>query len=220
MSKSYASAFFLFLGMKLPRKFAVPVRRIAEQIDLGVWYQQFEKVTVVPDRLELLKIGSSILGNDFVYLEFGVAWGDSLKPIIQFANERDLVEIHGFDTFEGLPEPHHGQIIEGSFTQNGVIPDLPNVIFHKGNFTDTFLGNEDYLRRRLFLMCDADLFSSTTYILQTVAPSLKAGDLIYFDDLHVPNQERLALEQAFRNGMRLSLIARSDVGRSGLFRVT
>jgi hypothetical protein len=68
-------------------------------------------------------------------------------------------------------------------------------------------------------MCDADLFSSTSYVLKMVGPSLKIGDLIYFDDLHIPNQERLALDLAMRNGLQLNLIARSDVGRSGLFRV-
>jgi hypothetical protein len=218
--KSYASAFFLSLGTRLPQKYAAPLRRIAEQIDLGFWYQNFEKAEVVTNRFELLKIGSKILERDFIYLEFGVAWGDSLRQIIDFTDGNPGVEIHGFDTFEGLPDPHHGEITEGSFNQFGNIPEIPSVTFHKGLFTETFLGNEEYLRKRLFVMCDADLFSSTSYILKTIGPSLKVGDLIYFDDLHVPNQERLALDLAMWNGLNLHLMARSDVGRSGLFRVT
>jgi hypothetical protein len=220
VSKSYASAFFLLLGKKLPKNFSVPLRRIAEQIDLGFWYQNFEKAEVVTNRFELLKIGSRILDRDFIYLEFGVAWGDSLRQIIDFTGGNPGVEIHGFDTFEGLPDPHHGEITEGSFNQFGNIPEIPNVTFHKGLFTETFLGNEEYLRKRLFVMCDADLFSSTTYILKTIGPSLKVGDLVYFDDLHIPNQERLALDLAMRNGLRISLIASSGVGRSALFKVT
>lgn len=219
MPKSYASVFFLSLGTRLPQKYAAPLRRIAEQIDLGFWYQNFEKVDVVSDRFELLKIGSRLLESDFTYLEFGVAWGDSLRQLIEFTSGKPSIEIHGFDTFEGLPEPHHGDITEGSFNQFGRVPNILNVTFHKGLFTETFLGDEDYLRKRLFVMCDADLFSSTSYVLKTVGPSLKIGDLIYFDDLHIPNQERLALDLAMRNGLQLNLIARSDVGRSGLFRV-
>jgi hypothetical protein len=115
--------------------------------------------------------------------------------------ESDQVELHGFDTFEGLHEPHHGDIIEKSFTQNGIVPDIPGVTFHQGFFTETFSGTEGYLRRPLFVMCDADLFSSTSYILSTIRTSLKEGDLLYFDDLHIPNQERLALDLEVRKGL-------------------
>ena len=48
---------------------------------------------------------------------------------------------------------------------------------------------------------------------------MKPGDLLYFDDLHIPNQERLALSEAIVAGLALELVARSDEGRSALFRV-
>ena len=66
---------------------------------------------------------------------------------------------------------------------------------------------------------DADLYSSTRYILEKIALKLKDGDLIYFDDLHVPNQERLAVSEALRKGLKLKLVGRSAEGRSALFRI-
>jgi len=219
MSKAHASAFFVSLGTKLPQTLASPMRKIAERTDLGFWYQQFGKARITPDRFDLLKIGSKLLEFDFVYLEFGVAWGDSMRCMVELTLESDQVELHGFDTFEGLHEPHHGNITEGSFTQNGIVPNIPGVTFHQGFFTETFSGTEGYLRRPLFVMCDADLFSSTSCILSTIRISLKEGDLLYFDDLHIPNQERLALDLEMRKGLKLRLIARSSEGRSGLFKV-
>jgi hypothetical protein len=79
MAKAHASAFFVSLGTKLPQTLASPMRKIAERTDLGFWYQQFGKARITPDRFDLLKIGSKLLEFDFVYLEFGVAWGDSMS---------------------------------------------------------------------------------------------------------------------------------------------
>jgi len=218
MPKPIASAFFVYIGTKLPSKLAGPIRKMAERTDLGFWYQRFGRVEVVPSRFDLLEIASEILNYDFVYLEFGVAWGDSLK-FMQGLDRNKTIEMHGFDTFEGLHEPHHSEISEGSFNLFGNIPNLKGVNFHKGFFNETFLGTESFLNKRLLVMCDADLFSSTSYVLQTIKPSLKIDDLIYFDDLHIPNQERQAVDQAIRSGLKLALIARSYEGRSALFKV-
>lgn len=219
MTKSHASTFFVSLGTILPQTLASPMRKIAERTDLGFWYQQFGKARITPDRFDLLEIGSTLLEFNFVYLEFGVAWGDSMRRMVEITVESNQVELHGFDTFDGLHEPHHGHITQGSFTQNGNVPDVPGVVFHKGFFAETFSGTESYLQKSLFVMCDADLYSSTSYILRTIRTSLKFGDLLYFDDLHIPNQERLALDLEIRKGLKLRLIARSSEGRSALFKV-
>jgi hypothetical protein len=38
-------------------------------------------------------------------------------------------------------------------------------------------------------MMDADLYSATLYVLTTLAPFLKKGDIIFFDEFVVPTHE-------------------------------
>lgn len=39
---------------------------------------------------------------------------------------------------------------------------------------------------------DADLFTSTIYVLTSLAPYIRKGDIIIFDEFNVPNHEFLA----------------------------
>jgi len=39
------------------------------------------------------------------------------------------------------------------------------------------------------IMMDADLYSSTLYVLTSIAPCLKPGDIIFFDQFNVPLHE-------------------------------
>ena len=41
---------------------------------------------------------------------------------------------------------------------------------------------------------DADLYSSTLYVLTMLAPYLKAGDIVMFDEFTVPRHEYLAFK--------------------------
>jgi hypothetical protein len=41
---------------------------------------------------------------------------------------------------------------------------------------------------------DADLYSSTLFTLTTLAPYLKKGDIIFFDEFCVPTHEFLAVK--------------------------
>jgi hypothetical protein len=48
--------------------------------------------------------------------------------------------------------------------------------------------------QRKVIHLDADLYSSTLYVLTSLAPFLKAGDLILFDEFNVPDHEFAAWE--------------------------
>ena len=125
------------------------------------------------------------------YIEFGVAAATSFKWWLgQNANPDS--SFHGFDTFEGLPEDW-GFYSKGAMSAG--LPDIndPRAHFYKGLFQDTlgpFLKNyrEDTQALRVVHM-DADLYSSTLFALTMLAPQLKVGDLIFFDEFNVPNHE-------------------------------
>ncbi|MBZ0099913.1 MAG: TylF/MycF family methyltransferase, partial [Taibaiella sp.] len=74
--------------------------------------------------------------------------------------------------------------------------------FIKGLFQDTFFNflktyPPDLSVRKVIHM-DADLYSSTLFILCSFAPYLADGDIILFDEFNVPNHEFAAWEQFTR----------------------
>ena len=111
------------------------------------------------------------------YLEFGVYKGESIKLWTSKISNPDSRFV-GFDTFTGLPERWRRSEPKGWFNADGVIPDVKDgrASFEAGLFQDTvpaFLKRTDLSRRLVFNM-DADLFTSTFYVLATFALHLKA----------------------------------------------
>ena len=130
------------------------------------------------------------------YLEFGVAEGKSLKWWVENSKHPDST-FHGFDTFTGLPEDWN-VFKAGAMSTGGKLPDINDerVTFYKGLFQDTFpdfLQSFDTTRRCIFHM-DADLYTSTLFVLTSAAPYMKPGDLILFDEFTVPQHEYLAFK--------------------------
>ena len=221
MMPGYVPGLVIRFGYFIPSSISQKLSIIGERIALGSWYKTTfnEDKKIVSHRFELLEIGCQLLADNYAYLEFGVASGNSMRYVVNASSNSIHVELHGFDTFTGLPESHHDSVMIGAFDQQGQTPDIANVSWHKGLFSETFTGQEKFLARRLFVTLDADLYSSTKYVLGRLKMHLKPGDLLYFDDLHIPNQERLALSEAIATGLALNLVARSNEGRSALFRV-
>ena len=220
MKRGFFSGVFVALGTILPNRISLTSQIIGERISLGGFYKKyFLRSKIVRNRYQLIDIGTKVLETGRCsYLEFGVASGETFKYVVEKISNAKL-EMHGFDTFEGLPESHHEFVLNGTFTADGQTPSIddPRVNWHKGLFQETFNGNEEYLKFKKFIFMDADLYSSTRYVLKLLYPKLSDGDLIYFDDLHVPNQERLALIEFIGINPCLSLIARTWEGRSALF---
>jgi hypothetical protein len=117
-----------------------------------------------------------------VYLEFGVYRGESMRWWVRNAEGW----FYGFDTFEGIPEP-----FGGLGKMNAEIPDIA-AHFVKGKFQETlipFLKLYHFYNRLKVIHLDADLFSSTLFVLATIHPYLCAGDIIIFDEFNCPNHE-------------------------------
>ena len=221
MKTGRLSAFFVFLGGQIPTALSRKIELSGERIALGSFFrQQGFTFCIVPNRFEIIKLALNEFSHNFVYLEFGVAQG-VITSLVSEQTQGKSVEIHGFDTFEGLHHPHNEYVGKQSFTNMGRTPNINDnrIEWHVGYFEDTFFGNEKYLSKQKFIVLDCDLYTSTNEVLKKLTPNLIAGDLIYFDDLHVPNQERLALLEFIRSGVRIEAVTRSREGRSALFRI-
>jgi hypothetical protein len=124
----------------------------------------------------IMALGGSIL-------DLGVYKGSSTRTLARiFPN----YEIHGFDSFEGLPEDW-SHVLKGAFGDvKGVLPDMPdNVKLYKGWFDDTLPawlnGNKD--RPISLLRIDCDIYSSTKTIFDVLGELVQPGTWIVFDEL-------------------------------------
>lgn len=112
-------------------------------------------------------------------LEFGVFNGKSIRLI---ADQVDG-HVHGFDSFEGIPEDWNHENA-GSYSTHHKLPDVPaNVTLHPGWFNESipkFIKNESGPVR--FMNIDCDLYSSTKTVLTLFASQIVAGTVIVFDE--------------------------------------
>lgn len=131
------------------------------------------------------------LNQPIDYLEFGVAQGYSFRWWVEH-NTDPASRFYGFDTFTGLPEDW-GVHKQGTFDQRGHPPDIPDarISWHAGLFQDTLPGFLSAVssERRKVIHLDADLYSSTLYVLTMLAPLLHPGDILLFDEFGVPTHE-------------------------------
>jgi O-methyltransferase len=136
--------------------------------------------------------------KDILYMEFGVAAAHSFKWWLA-KNTNVNSGFYGFDTFEGLPEDWGRHFKKGDMSAS--LPDINDsrAGFYKGIFQDTVHGfieqNKNSLtNKQKVIHMDADLFSSTIFVLSQLHPYLQKDDIIFFDEFNVANHEY----QAFR----------------------
>ncbi len=147
------------------------------------------------------------------YLEFGVASGKSFDWFMT-QNSHAESRFYGFDTFDGLPEDW-GPFKKGAFSNDNKMPLIKDYRgkFIKGLFQQTlpaFLTELDNSRRNV-LMMDADLWSATLYVLTSLAPFVKKGDIIFFDEFVVPTHEFKAfLDFTHSYYLNLQLVAAAN----------
>jgi predicted O-methyltransferase YrrM len=116
--------------------------------------------------------------------EFGVFKGQSVNWLAAWFPDRI---IHGFDSFEGLPEDWAGfNVMASHFDQQGIMPKVAaNVRLHKGWFKETV---PQFLEQNpgpvAFIHIDCDIYSSTRDALFPLAPRIRPGTIIAFDDYH------------------------------------
>jgi tetratricopeptide (TPR) repeat protein len=129
--------------------------------------------------IEAFKIGMKAAVDEGLVLEFGVRFGTSIRLISELVEQ----EVHGFDSFEGLPETWN-QNPKGAYSTKGVIPSVPdNVILHNGWFEETLPNFIDQHQAPIrFMNIDCDIFSSTKTIFDLLAKQIRTGTVIVFDE--------------------------------------
>jgi O-methyltransferase len=144
-------------------------------------------------RFELYKhiIKAEDLNQPINYLEFGVAFGRSFKWWAQ-NNTNTESKFVGFDTFTGLPEDWN-LFNKGDMSADGKTPEINDerCSFEVGLFQETlpsFIKKFDFSKRNV-IHIDADLYTSTLYVLTSLAPFMKKDDIIVFDEFGVPQHE-------------------------------
>jgi tetratricopeptide (TPR) repeat protein len=132
-------------------------------------------------------------------LEFGVRHGNSIQQLAKLSNQ----SVHGFDSFEGLPEVWHDES-KGSYSTRGAIPKVSsNISLHPGWFNETlpnFISTNSLPIRLLNIDCD--IYSSTKTVLDLLAPQIQSGTVIIFDEyignLHWKEDEFKAFQEAVK----------------------
>jgi O-methyltransferase len=131
------------------------------------------------------------------YLEFGVAGGLSFRWWAEHL-EDPASHLYGFDTFTGLPEDW-GDFKKGDMSNENKPPEIDDsrCTFYQGLFQQTlppFLKNYTSDKRKIIHM-DADLYTSTLFVLVSISPFLKKDDIIIFDEFNVPMHEFKAFSE-------------------------
>ncbi len=150
-------------------------------------------------RVELFDlVGREVGDRRVLYLEFGVFEGASIRYWSKILHHPES-KLHGFDSFEGLPEAWGDTMTKGHFSTAGAIPviDDPRVKFFKGWFSQTLPEYRVPAHEVLVMNLDADLYSSTKCVLEHFSSYIVPGTYMYFD-------EYCDLEHEFRAFMEFS----------------
>lgn len=158
------------------------------------------------------------------YLEFGVATGTTIKWWAT-TNKNPVSSFVGFDTFTGLPEAW-AMMPKGGFSTGGKLPDIDDgrVRFVAGMFQQTLL-NEikpvSAFHGRTVIHLDADLYSSTLFVLMALDHLLKPGDILIFDEFaYVSDEFRAFHDYKTATGRKYKPIAAVNCGDVIAFELT
>jgi hypothetical protein len=162
---------------------------LQDALDETVAYikQHMSEAMICRDAFEVLTRASKQVRIDGLYLEFGVRTGTTINHVAR-ANPRST--IHGFDSFQGLPEAWTGWTMDaGAFRRHDLPTVEPNVELHVGWFDDTlpaFLAADP--SPVAFVHIDSDIYSSARTVLRELAPRLRPGSMIVFNEyFNYPN---------------------------------
>jgi hypothetical protein len=141
--------------------------------------------------------------GNFSILEFGVAEGYSFRKMLfatRYLKMDSRIEVHGFDTFEGMPATEdvrdRGPVPADSWVAGQFRSDrgrllsycrsrYSNCHLHQGLFSESLtpeLLSELVARPPILIWMDADYYTSTVSVFEKLIPYIPNGCVIYFDE--------------------------------------
>ena len=196
---------------------------VVNYMKIGFWMRNhgFFIDRRVRDRGEVFsKVAHQVADKKVLYLEFGVFKGESMRFWSRELKNPNA-NLHGFDSFEGLPEDFDvdGPYIKGTFDVGGTIPQIDDsrVKFFKGWFDQVLTGYTAPPHEVLVIVMDADLYSSTIYVLRHFKSIIRKGTFIFFDEMSRIEHEPKAFGEFMKEtGLKFIPIC-SDFGLNRVF---
>lgn len=201
------------------------------QADLDAWNylktaQAFSATRALPMMLGIaaktFKYAMEHANPDGLILEFGVFNGKSIRQIAALTKGM----VHGFDSFEGIPESWNHEI-SGSYSTKGIIPEVPaNVKLHAGWFENSipkFLEKEKGPIRLMNIDCD--LYRSTKTVLDELASQIVTGTVMVFDE-YIGNiswrddEHKAFIEATQTYGWQYEILGFSFITKQVVIRIT
>ncbi len=144
--------------------------------------EHMNHLEAIQQPLDVLSFCVQQVSCEGLFLEFGVYCGLTINHIASLVPEK---EIHGFDSFRGLPEKWNGAK-KGTFDIQGKLPPVKeNVRLHVGWFEETLSSfKESFPENIAFIHIDSDLYSSAHTILFTLKEQIQKGTIIVFDEYY------------------------------------
>lgn len=204
------------LLVRIGSRFSPPAIQVLQSsvnyLQVGHWMRQqgFQVPKQTSRRRDLFdQIAARISDKKTLYLEFGVASGNSMRYWSGLL-KNSASRLHGFDTFNGLPQDWHPGGEKGAYSTNGHPPEIndPRVQFFVGLFDDTlprYTPPQDY--ETLVINIDCDLYPSAAFVLKSLNPYIRPGTFLYFDEFAFDNELRAFHEFQGATGKRFALLA-------------
>lgn len=175
------------------------LRTTLNYLELGFWMREsgYKMNSRMDKREELFDlVGREVGDREVLYLEFGVHQGRATRywsKLLTNANSK----LHGFDSFEGLPEDWTDTMHRGHFSTGGEIPALDDsrVQFFKGWFNETLPKYDAPDHEVMVVNFDADLYSSTKCIFDHLSSYIVPGTYLYFDEFQFRQDELRAFTE-------------------------
>ena len=165
-----------------PRDIPRECHRLALEDTARFVNQHLIKVKPFPNKFQLLEHSLASVPanlNKGLYCEFGVYKGET----VNFIASKTPCLVHGFDSFEGLPEDWRDGFAKGTFQMDGLPTVRANVRLVKGWFDASLPGWKKENQGPLaFAHLDADLYSSTKTVLDILADRIVPGTVLQFDE--------------------------------------